>query len=109
MSNTRGLPPAGTYVGKVTKSVRIGQRESKKSGKDYDIGELSIEVNGECGPVKVNGEYDLTVSYNDLEFFEEKVKGTVFIFTVYNQNGYNKLAGLMTKEDVLKALERFAE
>ena len=109
MNRTRGKPPVGTYVGKALGPVQLGQRESKK-GEMYTVGNMPVHVKGGSGPVEVDGEYEFGgLSYDLLDFFRGLKEGDTFLFTVYIQNGYPKLGGLTTQEEIEKLMGRFQE
>ena len=108
-TRTRGKPPVGNYAGKVLEPVRIGQRESRKGG-TYDAGDIAVHVKGGQGPVQVDGEYEFTgLTFDNLDFFKARQKGDIFMFSVYNDKGFMKFAGLSTKEEIETAIGRFAE
>ncbi|MDG6221132.1 MAG: hypothetical protein QCI38_06750 [Candidatus Thermoplasmatota archaeon] len=102
----RGKPPAGTYAGKVLGPVRTEQRE-RKDGGSFKTGEIPIEVRGGDGPMQVDGRYDLTgLNESAQRFFESLEVGDVFVFTVYTQDGYGRLAGLKTRTELEELLAR---
>jgi hypothetical protein len=90
--------------------VQLGQRTSKK-GDTYNTGDILVHVKGgDGGPVQVDGRYELNgLSYNILDFFRKLGEGDTFVFMVTFENGYKRLNGLTTTDDMKALMDAFAE